>query len=546
MIERRFQVATLAVYVIATAVILTISWFQCDGHFFYALDDPYIHLSIAENIARGHYGINLEEYSSPSSSIIYPFLLAPFAWLGIERMVPLLIGVASMAAILWLVSGFFARHVIAGGTREHSLGWLLLAPFLVLAINGVALPIAGMEHPLHVLTVVLTILGLVNLGETGRMPPVLLIGIFLAPLFRFEGLALSSAAIVVLVLKGRKRAAIGLTAAIGLSLLSYGVFMHLHGLPLLPSSVMVKSTVSAAAADQGPLRVVAGIAQNLVGSFKNRWGTLLLVGIVLLLPALGTIRARHRDGRMALDLDTRAMVALAVIGAVAAHLVLGAYGWFGRYEVYILTALLLAVIYVLSHAIRRIEPGWLRIATCALALTLLDFSYVKTTWDTPGAARNVYEQQYQLHRFVTDFFRHPVAVNDIGYVSYRNDGFVLDLYGLGSEEARKLLKSGNRDLDSFAAMVQRHHVPLAMIYQNWFQGAAPSGWVPIAQLTTDKVTSGDSTVTFYLTDPSRREELMHALRRFAPTLPRRVKFVVGTESIPQAPVQSCPIEHVLP
>ncbi len=40
--------------------------------------------------------------------------------------------------------------------------------------------------------------------------------------------------------------------------------------------------------------------------------------------------------------------------------------------------------------------------------------------------------------------------------------------------------------------------------------------------------------------------LMDALRRFAPTLPRRVNFVVGTEAIPQAPVQSSPIDHVLP
>mgnify|MGYP001017862235 CR=1 FL=1 len=46
------------------------------GFFFYTLDDPYIHLALAENILRGHYGINLDEPSSPSSSIVYPFLVA--------------------------------------------------------------------------------------------------------------------------------------------------------------------------------------------------------------------------------------------------------------------------------------------------------------------------------------------------------------------------------------------------------------------------------------------------------------------------------------
>ncbi len=28
------------------------------GPFTYALDDPYIHLALAEEIARGHYGVN--------------------------------------------------------------------------------------------------------------------------------------------------------------------------------------------------------------------------------------------------------------------------------------------------------------------------------------------------------------------------------------------------------------------------------------------------------------------------------------------------------
>jgi len=39
---------------------------------FYSLDDPYIHLALAENMARGHFGVNLGEASNPSSSIIWP------------------------------------------------------------------------------------------------------------------------------------------------------------------------------------------------------------------------------------------------------------------------------------------------------------------------------------------------------------------------------------------------------------------------------------------------------------------------------------------
>ena len=50
-----------------------------DGMFVYTLDDPYIHLSLAENIINGHYGVNANEYSAPSSSILWPFIIAPFS-----------------------------------------------------------------------------------------------------------------------------------------------------------------------------------------------------------------------------------------------------------------------------------------------------------------------------------------------------------------------------------------------------------------------------------------------------------------------------------
>src|SRR5262245_45707833 len=43
------------------------------GTFTYTLDDPYIHLSVSEQIRSGSYGINPHEASAPSSSILYPF-----------------------------------------------------------------------------------------------------------------------------------------------------------------------------------------------------------------------------------------------------------------------------------------------------------------------------------------------------------------------------------------------------------------------------------------------------------------------------------------
>ena len=72
------------------------------GHFAYVIDDPYIHLALSERIAHGHYGLNPDETVAPSSSILWPFLLAPFAWFEWHALVPL--AFCSLAAVVALVS----------------------------------------------------------------------------------------------------------------------------------------------------------------------------------------------------------------------------------------------------------------------------------------------------------------------------------------------------------------------------------------------------------------------------------------------------------
>ena len=57
------------------ALMLQLAVSYSDGSFIYTLDDPYIHLALAKNIRLGNYGINLDELSSPSPSILWPFLL---------------------------------------------------------------------------------------------------------------------------------------------------------------------------------------------------------------------------------------------------------------------------------------------------------------------------------------------------------------------------------------------------------------------------------------------------------------------------------------
>src|SRR3546814_11258032 len=88
---------------------------------------PYTTLfrSLSESIARGHYGINLSEPSAPSSSILWPFLLVPFAEQPFHEYVPLAINLTCAFASIALLQRIIHRVVKA----ESDIAWL--APLLV-------------------------------------------------------------------------------------------------------------------------------------------------------------------------------------------------------------------------------------------------------------------------------------------------------------------------------------------------------------------------------------------------------------------------------
>src|SRR5207248_4211963 len=104
------------------------------GRLIYALDDAYIELSLAWNIAQGHYGINAADVSSPSSSILYPFLLAPFAWTPYLDEAPLVLNSLAGAATLALLGRAACRQ---GIVVERSSAWRagLLLVVLAIAVN---------------------------------------------------------------------------------------------------------------------------------------------------------------------------------------------------------------------------------------------------------------------------------------------------------------------------------------------------------------------------------------------------------------------------
>ncbi|MFQ6550749.1 hypothetical protein AAD018_000220 [Aestuariibius insulae] len=507
---RLYQLAAVIMLSVLTTVLVLTCLARTDGLLVYSLDDPYIHLSLAETILQGGYGVNQGEYASPSSSIIYPFLLAGAIAIGPNNWMPLVLNILPMMAVAWIFAGIYWRHAVNPAAQSSVMVAIFVLPFLLYALNMVALPLTGMEHPLHILASLWIMVGVIALANGQGISWMLISGIVLAPLIRFEGLALSLAALVALVVYRHIRLALVTGVVLGLCLTAYVVFMTRLGLPILPSSVMSKSAIAETAVDGGFSGILTTFKDTLWVGVARRAGAVVLIAFALIVLAISE------------PSRTRADTVIGMVGgfAVFAHLLAGDYGWFGRYEIYVVGIAMVSLLYLYGPWLReKTNRLWLRIVGTSALILAVAVPYLRVQNDTARASENIFAQQYQMHRFSTEFFPYPVAINDLGYVSYQNEIYVLDLWGLGSEEARQKNRRGEFRTEEIVGQTENKTIAYAMIYTEVFDEAIPAEWCRIATLTTPAVTAAYADVDFYLIERERESEIRLALEAFRQTIP---------------------------
>ena len=482
------------------------------GVFTYTLDDPYIHLALAKNILHGHYGINLQEYSSPSSSIIWPFILAPLSGLSYS---PFILNISISFSIVFLNYKILNHIFTTNNSKINSALISGIIIFLIFSTNTISLIFMGMEHLLQVFLITVIVLGLIMEVKTGKVEFWLIAAIIIAPLVRYECLAVSTAAIIYLLSQKYYRTALFSTFLIATLLLFFSLFLIQLGLEPLPNSILEKSSI---AKDQGFLHL---IVENLKNIFKNPRGNLLLYSAIILLGSALFIRKFNKDR----------MLALTGLLAVTLHLVVGRCDGSNRYELYIWTYALLIIIYLLGYRIFQpiIERGEHKdLAKIFFILTAFAAAgcmpYLVNIVTIPLASNNIFEQQFQMHRFATEYYKKPVAVNDIGLVSYNNAYYVLDLWGLASNEALKLrFKSNN--LDWMDKLAVSKNVELAMIYDSWFN-EVPENWIKVGSLFLGRTRIGAASekVSFYALNKNSYTDITKKLIEFQKILPHGVVF----------------------
>lgn len=487
------------------------------GHMFYTLDDAYIHLAVAEEISRGGYGINSGQYASPSSSMIYPYLLSYGIGFGISDLTPIIILSVFGLFSVWMFVGFYWEHAVNRKCPASVIFAFVSLPFIVTMINATGLIATGMEHMIHVFATIAAIVGVSEIGRRRSSSLSLaLLGAAIAPLVRFEGLALSFGVLLILLYRRHFISSLLLVSVIGLFFLTYFSWTQSVGLPMLPSPILVKSSAISAAAGGHIESIFFAVFQNIkeaiLGYRGGRSSYLLLFFPVVAMFTLGA---------GIVDSAPKVNVLMVTLIVVLAHLSLGDYDGWSRYEVYVIAAIAMATILVFSDFLISGDCRSSCLKSFALlgAVFLIAANYFSDTKSSPDASQKIYSQQYQMHRFATKFFPEPVAVNDLGWVSYNNDNYVLDLWGLGSEEARIIRTHQGYSAKTLNQLVENHSIPFAMIFEEWFVGAIPEKWCRVATLSSPEVSPGDADVAFFVVDVSRESEVRAAISLFAEGVP---------------------------
>jgi hypothetical protein len=472
------------------------------GAFTYALDDAYIHLSLAEQLRQGHYGINPGEAATPSSSVLWPFLLVPTAGTALHAATPLLLSFAATVASGWLLLRLLDL-VTDGAAARRPVAAAALAAVPLALLNWAAVAFTGMEHSAHIAATLAVSAGLVQASAGRSVPWWLVAGLVAGPLLRYEGLAVTVAGGAVLAWWGHRRVASLSVAGAVAPLAAFSLWAVASGLDPLPSSVLVKSAVAS-----GTGQAFDTVTGSLAVAFSHPAFAVLAAAVFGHLVVRREVTPLH-------------LFALAVMGA---HAVGGQFGWFYRYELYAYAAVVPVLAYLLRRPLRvafeSAHAGRAVVATVALTLAVAG-PYLRAVTETPGASANIALQQAQMARFVSDYWQQPVAVNDLGLVAYQGGEYVLDLWGLASQEAReaRLAGSGNAWM---AQMADEHDVSLAMVYTNWaWFPVLPESWERVGVLTLDvpPVTVGLPEVTFLATSERDAERLRDELESFAGTLP---------------------------
>lgn len=488
----------------------------------YALDDAYIHMAVAKHFALdGMWGVTPYAFTSSTSSPLWTFSLAlVYKLFGISDIAPFAMNF--LYAVLLLI----ALDVIL---RQQGMPALMRAAGLLLIIHAmplVPLIYSGMEHVMQLLLTALYAYGAARIVCREAQPrlrdPQLwglgLLGMLLA-VARYEGLFVVAAVCLVFLLRRWWKAALLLGILGCVLVLIYGLTAVAHGWPFLPASVVLKTLTN-----RPPLHNLWFMLGYIADSFNIlRWYAPFNIFLII---GLGVFMLRYERERSLWSVGTALLLIYCFTMPIHVRLVRFP-GPFLRYETHILLLGLLAlgvalIDFLPCRFLRERLPIYGATAFLSLlVLYMLVDRSVSLPW-TVQASINIYEQQYQMARFLRDFYAgERVVANDIGAINYYTELQLVDLVGLGTLQTAQLRIDDRFYVDTVREAVQGARI--AIVYEAWYPTDLPTEWIKVGEWKVyNNAILGSDKVSIFAIDPTHVPQLAANLQVFGATLPDTV------------------------
>jgi hypothetical protein len=523
-------IAALGIFIVVSIIIMAISFGLNRGQLVYALDDAYIHMAIAKNVAmHGVWGVTAYEFSSSSSSLLWTGLLSGvYALVGPNEISPLLINIFLAMAVIALT------YLILRKEKLQPFFAFIVLTVMMFLTSLFALVFSGMEHVLQVfLSILFVYLSAVSLANTDRgiLPRGFLFILPVAAAFtstRYEGFFVVLAVCLLMFLRRRLIQAIILGVIASLPASIYGLISVSKGAYWLPNSVILKGNMP-------QLKSIADIYMFLRFDGYSRFFDAPYL-LVLILISLVLLIVRFFRKRELWDIGQSSSTIFLLICVL--HLHFANIGHFFRYDAYLVAL----GIFVIAINLKEFLPDiieWFRhykisvplnaVVTIILFLFSLPlFERITKILDlTPVAMHNIYDQQYQMGIFLEKYYQgQAVAANDIGAINYLADIKCLDIWGLGNVEITRMMHEGTYYSMKTQELAEAGGVQIAIVYDHWLNliGGVPLQWekAGVWRIPNNYICSSDS-VSFYAVNSEAMPDLIANLRNFAIDLPIEVQ-----------------------
>jgi hypothetical protein len=533
---------------VGVEIFLSVRW--NNGHLVYALDDSYILMAMAKNLAHhGVWGMTPFGFTSSSSAPLWTALVGGLYWLlGVHITLPLILN------LLCATLAVFATQWVMASLEPEISGLYVFAVLLAMLFFSPVLNLIfiGLEHSLHILLTLLFVFHSAGILARDEEPSrkssltLLALGAGLGSI-RYEGLFAIGVVGLMLLFKRHAKLAITLVSCSILPPFVMGAISVYHGWFWLPNSVVLKGNLPMGEAHP----VLAFFSHAANNTFYSGMRVVRLAGAAALLMVWLIARngandesTQDQNARQVSRLTQLWMIAIFLATAVL-HMMLASTGWFLRYEAYLMA---LGIV-VVAVPLRNLACGIIRspfmmdlpkLAGITAALVLIFSAPMfwaagyNAVWMTVPGMHDTYRWHYQMAQFVQRYYAgKSLVINDIGAADFFADIHLTDPHGLADPEIARarLRERGQLDPHILDEVARRRGAKAALVDYNWvefyggsFRQVVPSTWLLAGVWKYhNRVVLAPAGLSFYALNETDKDILINNLRDYSRNLPPDVE-----------------------